>query len=111
LGNSQQARATLSDLAEFARTKSSIEPKIDYFATSLPNFLLFDDDLAKRNRIECAFLSALAHYGLGENLSAQRQLEKVLAEDPNHLAALEIGRWAKSGAHLVPAKIEVETLP
>ncbi len=110
LGNSRQARAILSELAEFARTQSSIEPKIDYFATSLPNFLLFDDDLVKRNRIECAFLRALAHYGLGESVAARRQLEQVLAEDPNHLTALEIARWVKSGVHLVLAKIEVESL-
>ena len=115
LGDAQQARAILDSLADFARTQSNIEPKIDYFATSLPNFLLFDDDLGKRNRIECAFLNALAQFGLGETASAQKQLEQVLAEDPNHLAALEIARWtksrARSGTHLLPAKFEVESLP
>jgi tetratricopeptide (TPR) repeat protein len=110
LENSQKARAVLSELAEFARAQSSIVPKIDYFATSLPNFLLFDDDVAKRNHIKCAFLRALAHYGLGESAAAHQQLECVLAEDPNHLTALEIARWAKSEVLLVPAKIEVESM-
>ena len=33
--------------------------KIDYFATSLPNLLLFDDDLGKRNRIESLLLERI----------------------------------------------------
>jgi tetratricopeptide (TPR) repeat protein len=102
LGDSEKARATFSGLASFARTQSKIEPKIDYFATSLPNFLLFEDDLGKRNHVECAFLSALADYGLGETGSALRLLEQVLAVDPNHLAALEILPWIKSADRLMP---------
>ncbi len=109
LGDAQQARTILRDLAGYARAQSAVEPKIDYFATSLPNFLLFDDDLGKRNRIECAFLAALAHLGMGETASAQQQLEQVLAEDPNHLAAIEIVRWIRSG-NSIPAKTEAESL-
>ncbi len=111
LGDPQQARMVLSSLGDFARAQSGIEPKIDYFATSLPNFMLFDDDLGRRNRIECTFLSALANLGVGDSGSAQRQLKQVLADDPNHLAALEIARWSGSGIHFVPAKVEVESLP
>jgi tetratricopeptide (TPR) repeat protein len=110
LGNAQQARVILSELASFARTQSSIEPKIDYFATSLPNFLLFEDDLCKRNRIECTFLSALAHYGLGETGLAARELDQALTQDPNHLAALEVARWIESGIHLTPVNTKAESL-
>ncbi len=110
LGDAQQARTILTDLANFARAQSRIEPKIDYFATSLPNLLIFDDDLGKRNRIECAFLTALSQIGLGETASALRRLDEILADDPNHLAALEIVRWTRSGTPLIPAKIEAESL-
>lgn len=104
LGHLDAARNTLTALAEFAHTQSSIQPQIDYFATSLPNFLLFDDDLALRNRIECAFLTALAHLGLGQTESATRQLDQVLADDPNHLAAIEIKQWLAAGADFLPAQ-------
>jgi hypothetical protein len=46
----------MSSLAEFAARQ--MESKIDYFATSLPNLLLFDDDANKRNRIDSLLLSA-----------------------------------------------------
>ena len=62
-------------------------PTVDYFATSLPNFLLFDDDLSKRNQIECLFLDALANLGLGSTAGAISDLRQVLSLDGNHLWA------------------------
>ena len=70
-------------------------PKIDYFATSLPNLLLFDDDLEKRNRIESTVLAALASDGLGKSEKAVELLEQVIAEDPNHVFAIEMVEWLK----------------
>lgn len=69
------------------------DPRIDYFATSLPNLLLFDDDLVKRNRIESLVLSALAASGLGDDTSAIEQLQQVVVEDPNHIFAIEMLDW------------------
>jgi tetratricopeptide (TPR) repeat protein len=110
LGDAQRARELLTNLADFARTQNSIEPKIDYFATSLPNFLIFDDDLARRNRVERTFLNALAHLGLGEIRPARQELERVIAEDPNHLATIEIGRWMADRGEFELVKAEAESL-
>jgi len=107
LGNDQAGRAVLSSLAEFATKKMEVEPKIDYFATSLPNLLLFDDDLGKRNRIESLLLSALASHGLGDIKSAIYQLEQVVSSDPNHLDAPEFLRWIKMDGIPSPQMIEM----
>ncbi len=45
--------------------------KIDYFATSLPNFLLFEDDVQERNQLDSLFVLALASLGLGEFADAE----------------------------------------
>jgi tetratricopeptide (TPR) repeat protein len=95
LDDDAASRAILTNLAEYADQLAVIEPKIDYFATSLPNLLLFDDDLGKRNRVDALFLRGLANQGLGDTDSAMRQLEQVLVEDPNHLLAAEILRWLR----------------
>lgn len=95
LGNGEPARAILSRLATFAAEQVKLEPKIDYFATSLPNLLLFEDDLGKRNRIDSWLLSALASHGLGDREKAVEQLQQVIAEDPNHLFATETLHWLK----------------
>ncbi|MGH9600459.1 MAG: DUF5107 domain-containing protein, partial [Terracidiphilus sp.] len=93
LGDNDAAHGVLTRLAEFAGRQMEAEPKIDYFATSLPNMLLFEDDLGKRSRVEALVLSALARHGLGDSAAAIRELEAALAEDPNHPLAAEMLRW------------------
>jgi len=83
-------------LAEFAKSLLATEPKIDYFATSLPNLLLYDDDLVKRNSVESLLLSALARHGLGDRTTAIQQLKLLLVEDQNHLLAIEMLHWIQS---------------
>jgi hypothetical protein len=108
LGNDQAAHEVFLGLAEFAHKQMAIEPKIDYFATSLPNLLLFDDDLVKRNRIESLVLSALAAHGLGDGATAVQQLQQVIAEDPNHLFARDMLGWIREAgtASLAERKAE-----
>jgi hypothetical protein len=108
LGNYQAARAVLLSLANFAKHQMEKEPKIDYFATSLPNLLLFDDDLGKRNRIESLLLSALASHGLGDEEAAMSQLEQVIDEDRNHLIAAETLSWIKQKHNAVPEGHEAD---
>jgi len=96
LGTDDTANEVLSQLAEFAKSLLATEPKIDYFATSLPNLLLFDDDLVKRNSVESLLLSALARHGLGDRTTAIQQLKLLLIEDQNHLFAIEMLHWIQS---------------
>ena len=95
LNRQEEGRAVLSRLAEFAAKQMETEPKIDYFATSLPDLLLFDDDLHERNRIESLLLSGLAAHGLGDVKVAVNELEQVVAADPNHILAAGMLEWIK----------------
>ena len=106
LGDEEAARATLSRLARFAEKKREAVPKIDYFATSLPNLLLFDDDLDERNRIDSLFLGALADHGLGHRDKAINDLRQATAQDPNHQAAGFVFDWLEREA--TPAATEPE---
>ena len=108
LGEHEAANAVLSRLAEFAASQKGVEPKIDYFATSLPNMLLFDDDLGKRNHVETLLLGALATHGLGDTESALVQLEQVVDLDPNHLFAAEMLGWIRLNGHTAPERPEVQ---
>jgi tetratricopeptide (TPR) repeat protein len=89
LGQTRQSRELLQALLEYARRQREAEVAIDYFATSLPNFLLFEDNLARSNQIDCAFLEGLAHAGLGDTVAARAALTEVLELDVNHLGAAE----------------------
>ena len=92
LGDENAAVQLLTGLKQYAAAREKAELKIDYFATSLPNFLLFEDDIGQRNHIECVFLCALASLGLGESDRAEEHLRQVLSLDPNHPFARIVGR-------------------
>jgi len=65
LGKKQEAKALFQDLKTYAGQKIKEEAKIDYFATSLPLLLVFEDDLQTQNEKEGKFLLGLAEQGLG----------------------------------------------
>ena len=70
-----------------ARQRGAEPQKIDYFATSLPTFLVFEDDLGHRNRAECHYLEALGLVGLGRRSAAKQHFLRVLDLDVAHAGA------------------------
>ena len=96
LGEDTAAAQVLGKLEEEWEAMRGAKPKIDYFATSLPNLLLFDDNLDLRHEIECDFVQALLGIASGRSQSSQ-QLLSVLRKNPNHLPALtELARTTAS---------------
>jgi tetratricopeptide (TPR) repeat protein len=90
LGKRDAAKKLFTDLAAHARGLAKQTAKIDYFATSLPTMLLFDDDLAQRQKTTALFLQAQAAFGLGRAAVAKKQLAEVLRRDPSHAAAADL---------------------
>ena len=90
LGQKARAKKLFRELLAYARRLQKSEAKIDYFATSLPMMLLFDDDLQFRQKTMALFLQAQAQLGLGRKLPAQRLLQQVLRRDPNHALAADL---------------------
>jgi tetratricopeptide (TPR) repeat protein len=89
LGRKSKAKKLFRDLLACAQKLQKTEAKIDYFATSLPAMLLFDDDLQFRRETTAIFLQAQARFGLGEKTTAKSLLQKILRRDPNHAAAMD----------------------
>ncbi len=90
LGREAEAKRLLKDLLGHARELAGIEAKIDYFATSLPTMLLFEDDLTARQRNTAWFMEAQALVGLGDKEGAAERLRAVLAADPSHAEAADL---------------------
>jgi len=85
-----EAEALLRSLLKYAESLVQQPVKIDYFATSLPTMLLFEDDLQKRHRIAATFLQAQAWLGLGDTEKAQQLINEVLESDRNHPLAADL---------------------
>jgi tetratricopeptide (TPR) repeat protein len=92
LGQRAKATKLFRDLLAYAQQLQKARANIDYFATSLPTMLLFDDDLQFRQETTALFLQAQAHLGLGRSAKARALLQKVLRRDPNHALAADFLR-------------------
>lgn len=60
LGEERRATDLLESLKQYAQDLAQTEAKIDYFATSLPTMLLFEDDLQVRQNNRAKLLADLA---------------------------------------------------
>jgi tetratricopeptide (TPR) repeat protein len=90
LGRAAESRALLRDLLAHALRIRREGPVVDYFATSLPAMLLFQDDLTQRTRIASLFLEGQARLGLGQKERARRLFQEVLKLDRNHPMAADL---------------------
>jgi Tfp pilus assembly protein PilF len=92
LGREDEAETLFLSLLQFAKSQLGESAKIDYFATSLPNLLVFEDDLQARRDADHRLSIALAYFGLGDNSTARSILDAVLAFDQTNQHAVDLGR-------------------
>ncbi|MCB0156510.1 MAG: DUF5107 domain-containing protein [Caldilineaceae bacterium] len=87
LGREDEARIIFNKLIDYGRVHMDDDVQIDYFAVSLPDFLVFDEDLQQRNQTHCHYMIALGHLGLGETDAAGAHFDAILALRADHLGA------------------------
>ncbi len=87
LGREAEAAALFKRLVEYGQTHMEDHMAIDYFAVSLPDFLVFEEDLDKRNRIHCHYMMALGFLGLGRLQDALEKVGIILSLNAYHIGA------------------------
>jgi tetratricopeptide (TPR) repeat protein len=90
LGRRAAARKVFGELEDYAKRLARTPANVDYFATSLPTMLLFEDQLQERQERTAMFLRAQALVGLGRRAQAKILLRRVLEQDPGHAGALDL---------------------
>lgn len=90
LHQSERAETLFTKLIQYGEAHLEDKIKLDYFAVSLPDMLVFDTDLDERNRIHCYYLMALGNLGLGNGRTNEAidYFDKVLDMDVNHQGAI-----------------------
>ncbi len=91
LGNESEAKNRFETLHQYGQTHLDDRVVIDFFAVSLPDLMIFDDDLDARNRLHCHFMMGLGCLGLGEITQAQQHFDTVRRMDPSHEGAWLFG--------------------
>jgi tetratricopeptide (TPR) repeat protein len=97
LGQDRHARELFQKIYDYSLELEQQSPRIDYFATSLPAMLLFENDLGKQNQIEAKFLRAQALLGLEREKEARALLSEVLQLDRNHPGAADLVEQLERG--------------
>lgn len=87
LGDEAQARSRFNKLIKHGEKHLFDKCRIDYFAVSLPDLAIWEDDLDKRNRIHCEYVMGLGYLGLHDNEKATECLDEVRRLDINHQGA------------------------
>ena len=87
LGKTREAKSRFYRLIDYGEQHLNDEGKIEYFAVSLPDFLIFDEDYTKKNRAHCCYLMALGNIGLQKSEKAAEFLKEALEIEPSHMMA------------------------
>jgi len=87
LGELESAQRIFKKLLDYGLDHLNDAVKIDYFAVSLPDLLIFEDDLELRNKIHCHFLQGLGYLGLEQYEMAEKAFSAVLMLDAGHMGA------------------------
>ena len=81
------ADSIFTRLVDYADAHQHDEITPDYFAVSLPTFLVFNDDAQVRNQIHCYYMRGLGLLGLQSFSAALHAFDQVLRIDANHQGA------------------------
>ena len=87
LGNTETANKIFDKLVGYGTIHAADKIKLDYFVVSLPNLLIFDDDLDLRNRIHCYFMQGLGYPGLAKLAEVTGLFNTVLELHATHSGA------------------------
>jgi tetratricopeptide (TPR) repeat protein len=87
LGQPEKARKIFERFIAFGKVHMDDEVKIEYFAVSLPDMLVFERDVKEMNKVFCIYLIGLGYLGLGEQQKGTVYLKEVLQLDNNHQGA------------------------
>jgi tetratricopeptide (TPR) repeat protein len=88
LNDAKRAGSCFNKLIKHGEKHLFDNVSIDYFAVSLPDLAIWEDDLTRRNIIHCNYVMGLGYFGSGNIQKAKSFLEKVLELDINHQGAL-----------------------
>ena len=84
LGDTEQAEVRFNKLVDYGKKHIDDDVKTDYFAVSLPDLLIFEENLNERNKKHCLFMMSLGFKGLGMTEKYNECAEKLLAMDNAH---------------------------
>ncbi|MBN2279624.1 MAG: DUF5107 domain-containing protein [Candidatus Marinimicrobia bacterium] len=95
LGNPTKAQEIFHQLVQYGDQHKDDHVVIDYFAVSLPDLMIWQDDLNKKNNLHCQYLIAMGNLGLGKTEDFDKNITKILKDNCYHQGAFVIQQLEK----------------
>ncbi len=89
LGDEAAARKAFHKLISFGERHVFDHVEYDFFAVSLPEIEVFQEDITLRNVQYCDYLRALGNLGLGNTKKAEELLSRILQKQEDYQGALD----------------------
>lgn len=84
LDREDEAKSRFNKLINYGEDNMHKQQKMDYFAVSMPDFMVFDTDLNDSNKTHCHYMIGLGKLGLGKLAEARASFAAALEITPNH---------------------------
>lgn len=101
LGEHDMAQTCFDKLQQYGQAHIDDVVKNDFFAVSLPDFLIFEDDMQRKNRAHCRYLMGLVALGRGARREAAAHFKGALAYDCTHQGSMVYGRLCDKEGELI----------
>lgn len=85
LGQTKAGNRRMYKLIDFGEQHVRDEVKIEYFAVSLPDLMIYEEDFTRRNKAHCNYVMGLGNFGLGKKEEAAAFFRETLKIDPFHI--------------------------
>ena len=97
LGKTKEACMCFNKLMDYGERHVRDVMEYDYFAVSMPDFLIFETDLTKKNTAHCWYLMGLSGIGSGDREKAKACFDKALEYEYDHQNAILYKRMLEEG--------------
>ncbi|GAA4973942.1 DUF5107 domain-containing protein [Algibacter aquimarinus] len=87
LGRTDEAKMRFENLLNYGKDHMNDNVKLDYFAISLPDLLIWEEDLNVINKIHCNYLIGLGQLGMNNDCKATEAFAKVTDVNLSHIPA------------------------
>lgn len=88
LGKEVAGKSHFNKLMDYGERHMRDEVTVGYFAVSLPDFQIFDENWTKRNQAHCHYLMGLAKLGYGDTSEAAEEFREAIRLEPTHWNAI-----------------------
>lgn len=91
LNKPEEAYVRFDKLINFGKAHLDDSVRVDYFAVSLPDLMVWEEDLNQKNKVHCYYMMALGYKGKEDITNSKKHIDVLIAFEQHHLGTVKNG--------------------